>query len=110
LETVLLQDAAEPEEFPVGGGEPLLEVLHVQVLAAQPAAKAALPAIYQATCPAARSDLYIGTKGHMRGQPAVSKIPPAALDHSTATRLWNISEQLTGVSYDSLSQPIQAPG
>jgi hypothetical protein len=46
----------------------------------------------------------------MRGQPAVSKIPPAALDHSTATRLWNISEQLTGVSYDSLSQPIQASG
>jgi hypothetical protein len=28
LETVLLQDAAEPEEFPVGGGEPLLEILH----------------------------------------------------------------------------------
>lgn len=28
LESVLLQDAAEPEEFPVGGGEPLLEVLH----------------------------------------------------------------------------------
>jgi hypothetical protein len=27
LESVLLQDAAEPEEFPVGGGEPLLKVL-----------------------------------------------------------------------------------
>src|ERR1017187_1966640 len=89
------------------GAETLVRL--VQVLAAQPAAKAALPALYQPTYPAARSDLYIGTKGHMRGQPAVSKIPPAALDHSTGKRLWDISEELTGVSYDSLSQPIQTP-
>ena len=63
---------------------------------------AALPCLYQATDPAADSSVYVGTRGHMRGHPAVCAIPPAALDAAAAARLWEISAELTGVGYDLL--------
>jgi NAD(P)-dependent dehydrogenase (short-subunit alcohol dehydrogenase family) len=72
----------------------------VQLLFGQSPAKAALPALYQATDPAVRVDGYIGTKGHMRGYPAPCRIPPAALDRAAAQRLWQISAELTDVHYD----------
>jgi hypothetical protein len=50
-----------------------------QLLFAQPASLAALPALYQATDPAARGDCYVGTRCHMSGYPAVNAFPPAAL-------------------------------
>jgi len=71
-----------------------------QLLFAQPAALAALPALYQATDPAARADRYVGTRRHMSGYPAVNAFPPAALSETSAARLWRISEELTGVGYD----------
>jgi len=71
-----------------------------QLLLAQPASRAALPALYQATDPAARGDRYVGTKRHMSGYPAVNAFPPAALSEASAARLWRISEELTGVGYD----------
>jgi NAD(P)-dependent dehydrogenase (short-subunit alcohol dehydrogenase family) len=74
----------------------------VQVLFAQPAARAALPALYQATDPAARGDQYVGTRGHLRGYPGIGPFPPAALSPEAATRLWQASEELTGVGYGPL--------
>jgi NAD(P)-dependent dehydrogenase (short-subunit alcohol dehydrogenase family) len=76
-----------------------------QVLFGAEPATAALPCLYQATDPAADSSVYVGTSGHMRGQPAAGKIPPAALDQVAAGRLWDISSELTGVSYDRLPWP-----
>jgi NAD(P)-dependent dehydrogenase (short-subunit alcohol dehydrogenase family) len=81
----------------------------VQALFSQSAAKAALPALYQATDPAASGDRYVGTKGHLRGCPAAQPFPRAAVSPASAARLWAVSQELTGVSYDRLSQPLQAP-
>lgn len=77
----------------------------VQLVFAQPAARAALPALYQAADPAARGGSYVGTRGHLRGEPALTPVPPAALDPESAARLWQVSERLTGVGYGALSQP-----
>jgi hypothetical protein len=35
----------------------------------------------------------------------VARVPPAALDQVAAGRLWDISSELTGVSYDRLPWP-----
>jgi NAD(P)-dependent dehydrogenase (short-subunit alcohol dehydrogenase family) len=75
----------------------------VQLLLAQSAARAALPALYQATDPAADDAGYVGTRWHLRGYPAVGAFPPAALNTETAARLWLASQELTGIPYDSLS-------
>jgi hypothetical protein len=37
------------------------------------------------------------------GDPAASKIPPAALDPAVAKCLWGTSEALAGVRYEALS-------
>jgi hypothetical protein len=42
------------------------------------------------------------------GFPAVGKIPPAALDRTAAIRLWEKSEELTGVTYEALSKRVHA--
>jgi NAD(P)-dependent dehydrogenase (short-subunit alcohol dehydrogenase family) len=71
-----------------------------QLLFGAEPARAALPGLYQATDPAADSSVYVGTSGHMRGHPAACKVPPAAADQDAAGRLWDISSELTGISYD----------
>ncbi|QMV18701.1 SDR family NAD(P)-dependent oxidoreductase [Granulicella sp. 5B5] len=67
----------------------------------QPDAAGALPTLYAATSPEARSGDYIGPDGfmEMKGYPTVVKPRPHALDQSTGERLWTVSEQLTGVVY-----------
>jgi NAD(P)-dependent dehydrogenase (short-subunit alcohol dehydrogenase family) len=68
-----------------------------------PVSQAALPALYQATDPSARSDRYIvGNMWPKSGFPRVGKIPDAALDSVTAERLWEESVKLTGVNYELL--------
>jgi len=69
-------------------------------LVAQSAAMGALPTLFAAT-----QDIpggtYIGPDGfqHLRGHPAVDTPAPRALDVGTARRLWDRSEQLTGVTW-----------
>ena len=77
----------------------------VQLVFAQPVARAARAALYQAADPAARGGTYVGTRGHLRGESAATPFPPAALSPDIPARLWEVSEQLTGVGYDALSQP-----
>jgi len=70
------------------------------LLIAQSDTMGALPTLYAAT-----ADLpggtYIGPDGfrHMRGHPTVDTPAPQALDGDVARRLWDRSEQLTGVSW-----------
>lgn len=69
----------------------------------QPAAQGALPTLFAATSPAAQAGGYYGPDrlGETRGYPAIAKPPQQALDREVAAALWDISEKLTGVSFES---------
>ncbi len=68
---------------------------------AQSAAAGALPTLYAAAAPDVRGNDYIGPDGfgEMWGSPIKVDRSRAARDSSTAARLWEISEQPTGVRY-----------
>lgn len=61
----------------------------------------ALPTLRAATDPAAQSGSYWGPSGlfEVSGPPAPAKIPRHAQDEAVAARLWEVSEELTGVSF-----------
>jgi NAD(P)-dependent dehydrogenase (short-subunit alcohol dehydrogenase family) len=65
------------------------------------AAQGALPTLYAATVPEVRGGDYIGPKllGQGRGYPVIARCSPRARDPHLASRLWEISERLTGVHY-----------
>jgi NAD(P)-dependent dehydrogenase (short-subunit alcohol dehydrogenase family) len=62
----------------------------------------ALPELYAATRPNLDGGLFIGPDGfeEQRGYPRVVRPVRAGRDEATAARLWDVSEELTGVSYD----------
>ena len=64
-------------------------------------AMGALPTEYAATSPDVRGGEYIGPDGMggMKGYPKVVQPKPQALDEKTGKRLWEVSEQLTGVAF-----------
>jgi NAD(P)-dependent dehydrogenase (short-subunit alcohol dehydrogenase family) len=65
------------------------------------AAEGALPILYAATAPEAQPSGYYGPRDRfeMRGPVAKAIIGKAAQDQSTANRLWEVSEELTGVTW-----------
>lgn len=65
----------------------------------QPADRGALPTLFAATAPSARPGGYYGPNGmgEVRGWPTPARIAPKAEDRETARRLWEVSEQLTGL-------------
>lgn len=69
----------------------------------QPAWQGALPTLYAATAPDATPGGYYGPDGmsEIQGYPAPAKIPAQALDAAAAARLWEISEALAGVRFES---------
>jgi NAD(P)-dependent dehydrogenase (short-subunit alcohol dehydrogenase family) len=73
-------------------------------LFAQPAASGALPSLYGATASGVRGGQYFGPDRFfgMRGNPKQVSFVHAATDPETARRLWEVSEKLTGVRFDSL--------
>jgi NAD(P)-dependent dehydrogenase (short-subunit alcohol dehydrogenase family) len=77
-------------------------------LFAQPASQGALPTLYAATTARLRGGEYFGPRRlfGMRGQPTRVRPPRVARDAETARRLWQISEQLTGVHFDGLLLPV----
>jgi NAD(P)-dependent dehydrogenase (short-subunit alcohol dehydrogenase family) len=79
------------------------------LLFAQSAAAGALPILCAATADLP-SGSYIGPDGpgERRGYPRVVAATAAAHDEPTAERLWDVSEELTGVSFDL--RPVQIPG
>ena len=70
-------------------------------LIGQSAEEAARPSLYAATDPAVHSGGYYAPTGPFegRGTPGPARVPAAALDPELRTRLWGVSEQLTGVTY-----------
>jgi len=90
----------------LGGG--LLSSLNVAAmkltnLVAQSDEKGALPSLYAATAPDVTSGAYVGPSGpgEARGYPKLVGSTKAARSEADAKRLWEISEDLTGVSYPS---------
>ena len=67
----------------------------------QSAAQGALPTLYAATAADAKPGGYYGPDGFMewRGSPAPARVAAPARDETAARRLWQTSEQLTGVLY-----------
>lgn len=71
----------------------------------QPASQGALPTLFAATAPAVSGGEYYGPNrlSETRGYPAKAKVPPQALDGEASSRLWEASENLTGVTFASPS-------
>lgn len=77
-------------------------------LFAQHQSQGALPSVFAATAAQASPGGYYGPNGWMelRGQPGPARPRKLADNHDVAQRLWQVSEQLTGVRY--LSTPAAA--
>jgi NAD(P)-dependent dehydrogenase (short-subunit alcohol dehydrogenase family) len=73
-------------------------------LLAQSAAAGALPTLYAASAPDVTGGSYYGPNqlGGMRGYPKKVRFVRAARSVESARRLWDASEELTGVRYDAL--------
>ncbi len=67
----------------------------------------ALGQLYAATDPAAESGKFYGPRGFMelRGYPVEVQPVATATSEPTARRLWDVSEQLTGVTWDLQPAP-----
>ncbi len=65
----------------------------------------ALPGLYAATMTQAEGGQYWGPTGllEVRGTPGPAKIAKQAADRATWSRLWTLSEELTGVTYPPLA-------
>jgi NAD(P)-dependent dehydrogenase (short-subunit alcohol dehydrogenase family) len=70
-------------------------------LVAQSAERGALPTLYAATAPDVAGGEYYGPdgRGEVRGYPRKVKAKTAAYDAEIGSKLWGVSEELTGVSY-----------
>jgi NAD(P)-dependent dehydrogenase (short-subunit alcohol dehydrogenase family) len=75
-------------------------------LFAQSDSQGALPSLYGATADGVRGGEYYGPGRLLgrRGQPTRVRPPRAARDAETARRLWQVSEQLTGVHFGGIHQ------
>jgi NAD(P)-dependent dehydrogenase (short-subunit alcohol dehydrogenase family) len=76
-------------------------VMRVTNLIAQSADMGALPTLYAATVPDLPGGTFVGPDGFMeqRGHPHVVTAAGRAYDEDAWRRLWEVSEELTGVSY-----------
>ena len=68
----------------------------------QPAAQGALPVLFAATSANAEPGKYYGPHafGETRGYPLESVMPKTVLDKQSSERLWDISAELAGVTYN----------
>ena len=71
---------------------------------AQPAENGALPMVYAAVADGVDGGSYVGPGGfmNMRGAPEPQRSSDRSYDQEVARRLWDVSEGLTGVTYESL--------
>lgn len=71
-------------------------------LLAQSAAQGALPMLFAATHDSVAGGEYVGPGGllDMRGHPEFQRSSDESYDRRTARRLWEVSEELTGVGFD----------
>jgi NAD(P)-dependent dehydrogenase (short-subunit alcohol dehydrogenase family) len=63
-----------------------------------------LPALFAATSPEAQGGAYYGPDGlfELTGGPKLAKVPSRALDAADSARLWDVSEELTGVAFPAV--------
>lgn len=82
-----------------------LVLLAVMPLLGQSAQGGALPTLFAATSPDAKGGEFYGPSGfgEMKGPPKRAVVKRAGLDQDAARRLWDVSEQLTGIRFDRLS-------
>lgn len=82
------------------GGLPNFIVKLITPLIAHSAAAGALPILYAATSPDAVGGGYYGPVGsnEMKGPPGMATVAPQGLDEAAARRLFEVSEDLTGLS------------
>jgi hypothetical protein len=75
-------------------------------LMAQNAAMGALPTLYAATAPDVQGGDYIGPDGlgELKGHPKKVSSNRRSHDTAVAAKLWEVSEQLTGVRYTALER------
>jgi NAD(P)-dependent dehydrogenase (short-subunit alcohol dehydrogenase family) len=80
--------------------EGILAPLVIAIIA-QSEQQGALPTLYGATAPQAKSGRFYGPHGfrEMRGYPIEVRAEAPAYDEAIAARLWNLSEELTSVHY-----------
>lgn len=73
----------------------------------QSAAQGALPILFAATSPDAEGGGYYGPRGffELSGAPGPAAISASASDAAAAARLWEMSEQLTGLSFGDAGSP-----
>ncbi len=66
----------------------------------------ALPTLYAATAPDVKGGDYYGPRGfmEMRGYPKKVLSSKRSHDGAVAARLWEVSEELTGVQYHQLTE------
>ena len=79
---------------------------------AQSAEQGALPLLYAATATDVKGGTYYGPSGFMkmRGSPERQESNEASHDEADAARLWDVSEELTGVEYDfETTQTVKPP-
>jgi NAD(P)-dependent dehydrogenase (short-subunit alcohol dehydrogenase family) len=84
-----------------GGGLAAKLGPHIVALIAQSDAQGAWPTLYAAAMPEIEGGHYYGPDGfrEMRGYPVEVHAEAQAYDKTLARRLWDVSEQLTGVHY-----------
>ena len=66
---------------------------------AQPVWMGALPALKAATAEEVKALEYYGPKYGIRGYPRLAKMDEKVFDQKVAQRLWEVSEQITGVAF-----------
>jgi NAD(P)-dependent dehydrogenase (short-subunit alcohol dehydrogenase family) len=110
----LLSNAAHPgfartDLIPNGPGTSGVKGLMIGLvlsIMSQSAAAGALPTLFAATSPQAEPEGYYGPNGfhELKGAVGPAKIMPQALDQAVARKLWEVSEQLTGVPWPAGAQ------
>jgi NAD(P)-dependent dehydrogenase (short-subunit alcohol dehydrogenase family) len=107
----LMSNSAHPgyartELIPNGPGTGGLKGVGMKVLGSflsHSAAAGALPTLFAATSPQAVANGYYGPNGfyELKGPVAPAKVFPQAKDEAVARKLWEVSEQLTGVKWSA---------
>lgn len=84
------------------GGKLLKPIMKIANYFFQPASMGALPTIYAATEAGLVGGEYIGPdgKGNRSGYPTIEHPANGVYDEGTMKKLWDLSEQLTGIHFD----------
>ncbi len=114
----LMSSAAHPgyartELIPNGPGTGGLKGMGMKVLGSflsHSAAAGALPTLFAATASEAAPNGYYGPNGfyELKGSVAPAEVLPQAKDEAVARKLWEVSEQLTGVKWPAREQTSEA--